>query len=114
MRGCVQRVTRASVTVDRRIGGQIAAGLLVLLGVDAEDTPEDMRLGQDCSAGAGFRFCGLAAAQQRLIDNHNMSSGEYIIPPKGVRSEAMRAAFEGVGYTVYALKDTWACKSEQS
>lgn len=42
MRGCVQRVTRASVTVDRRIEGQIAAGLLVLLGVDAEDTPEDI------------------------------------------------------------------------
>jgi len=38
----VQRVTRASVTVDRRIEGQIAAGLLVLLGVDAEDTPEDI------------------------------------------------------------------------
>ncbi|MDG2207379.1 MAG: D-aminoacyl-tRNA deacylase [Pirellulales bacterium] len=38
----MQRVTRASVTVDRRIEGQIAAGLLVLLGVDAEDTPEDI------------------------------------------------------------------------
>jgi D-tyrosyl-tRNA(Tyr) deacylase len=37
MRAVVQRVSRASVTVSNEIVGQIAAGLLVLLGVSQED-----------------------------------------------------------------------------
>ena len=37
MRALVQRVTRASVTVDRRTVAEIGAGLLVLLGVSRED-----------------------------------------------------------------------------
>ena len=39
MRAVVQRVSRASVTVEGRITGEIGAGLLVLLGVGREDTP---------------------------------------------------------------------------
>jgi D-tyrosyl-tRNA(Tyr) deacylase len=38
MRAVVQRVSRAKVTVDGRIGGEIAAGLMILLGVGREDT----------------------------------------------------------------------------
>ena len=38
MRAVVQRVTRASVTVDGEITGEIGAGLLVLLGVAPDDT----------------------------------------------------------------------------
>ena len=38
MRALVQRVSRASVTVDESIVGEINAGLLVLLGVGREDT----------------------------------------------------------------------------
>jgi len=34
----VQRVSRARVTVDARVTGEIAAGLMVLLGVGREDT----------------------------------------------------------------------------
>jgi D-tyrosyl-tRNA(Tyr) deacylase len=41
MRAVVQRVTRASVTVDQKIVGSISAGLLVLLGVSADDTHSD-------------------------------------------------------------------------
>src|SRR4051812_38682734 len=41
MRAVVQRVKRASVTVNNEIVGQIASGLLVLLGVSISDTKED-------------------------------------------------------------------------
>jgi D-tyrosyl-tRNA(Tyr) deacylase len=38
MRAVVQRVSRARVTVDSRVTGEIGAGLMVLLGVGREDT----------------------------------------------------------------------------
>ncbi len=38
MRAVIQRVSRASVSVDGKIVGQIAQGLLVLLGVSRTDT----------------------------------------------------------------------------
>jgi D-aminoacyl-tRNA deacylase len=40
VRAVVQRVTSASVTVDGRTVGAIGAGLLVLVGVTHDDTPE--------------------------------------------------------------------------
>ncbi len=41
MRAVLQRVTEASVTVEGEVIGQIAHGLLVLLGVAAHDTEDD-------------------------------------------------------------------------
>lgn len=52
MRVCVQRVTRASVTVEGEIVGEIARGLLVLLGVTIDDTEDDARQLAD-------KICGL-------------------------------------------------------
>jgi D-tyrosyl-tRNA(Tyr) deacylase len=40
LRAVVQRVTRARVTVDSRVAGEIQTGLLILLGVGREDTAE--------------------------------------------------------------------------
>jgi D-tyrosyl-tRNA(Tyr) deacylase len=42
MRAVVQRVTRASVTIDDEIVGEIGNGLVVLLGIAREDTREDV------------------------------------------------------------------------
>jgi D-tyrosyl-tRNA(Tyr) deacylase len=40
MRALVQRVARAAVTVDGAVAGSIGPGLLVLVGVTHDDTPE--------------------------------------------------------------------------
>lgn len=42
MRALVQRVSRASVTVDDRMVAEIGEGLLVLLGIAREDTDADV------------------------------------------------------------------------
>ena len=38
----IQRVTEASVTIEERVSGKIAAGLLVLVGIENEDSREDV------------------------------------------------------------------------
>ncbi len=42
MRAVIQRVTKASVTIDNKIHSQIGNGLLVLLGIEDADTDEDI------------------------------------------------------------------------
>jgi D-tyrosyl-tRNA(Tyr) deacylase len=42
VRAVIQRVSQASVGVDGRTCGAIQAGLLVLLGIEEADTPEDI------------------------------------------------------------------------
>ncbi len=42
MRAVIQRVTKASVTIEEKINGQIGNGLLVLLGIEDADTGEDI------------------------------------------------------------------------
>jgi D-aminoacyl-tRNA deacylase len=41
MRAVVQRVTRASVTIDEEVVGEIGNGLVVLLGIARDDTKDD-------------------------------------------------------------------------
>ncbi len=43
MRAVIQRVSRASVTIEGTIHSQIGWGLLVLLGIEEADTDEDIR-----------------------------------------------------------------------
>jgi D-aminoacyl-tRNA deacylase len=40
VRAVIQRVARASVSVEGRVAGEIGAGLLILLGVSRTDNPE--------------------------------------------------------------------------
>ena len=42
MRAVIQRVSKASVTIDKKIYSQINNGLLVLLGIEDADTAEDI------------------------------------------------------------------------
>jgi len=42
MKAVIQRVTRASVTIDGKVHSQISIGLLVLLGIEDEDNDEDI------------------------------------------------------------------------
>ena len=42
MRAVIQRVSKASVTIDNKIYSQISNGLLVLLGIEDADTAEDI------------------------------------------------------------------------
>ncbi len=42
MRACIQRVTRAQVSVDERVIGNIGEGLVVLLGVARQDSQADV------------------------------------------------------------------------
>ena len=42
MRAVIQRVTKASVTIEGKINGQIENGLLVLMGIEDADTNEDI------------------------------------------------------------------------
>jgi D-tyrosyl-tRNA(Tyr) deacylase len=42
MRAVIQRVTKASVTIDEKIHSAINGGLLVLLGIEDADTAEDV------------------------------------------------------------------------
>jgi len=43
MRAVIQRVKSASVTVEQQIVGKIAAGMLILLGVEDSDSLEDIQ-----------------------------------------------------------------------
>ena len=43
MRAIIQRVSKASVTIDGSITGSIKTGLLVLLGIEDADTDEDIQ-----------------------------------------------------------------------
>jgi D-tyrosyl-tRNA(Tyr) deacylase len=73
MRAVVQRVSRAKVTVNGEITGEIGLGLLVLLGVGAGDTRADanylaekitgLRIFEDAGGPTGMKKMNLSVAE---------------------------------------------------
>ena len=43
MRAVIQRVTSASVTIENKISAEIQSGLLIFVGIEATDSPEDIQ-----------------------------------------------------------------------
>jgi D-tyrosyl-tRNA(Tyr) deacylase len=64
MRACVQRVSQARVEVAGEVTGQIELGLLVLLGVAADDSEDDAR--QMAAKIAGLRVFDDAEGKMNL------------------------------------------------
>lgn len=85
MRALVQRVTRASVTVERRGVATIGIGMLVLLGVTHLDTEADARW----LAGKvlGLRIFGDAAGRMNL-DLRDVGGGVLVVPQFTLYGEA--------------------------
>ena len=51
MKAIIQRVSRASVTVDNAVAGEVAQGFLILLGVEQDDDETEARVLADKIAG---------------------------------------------------------------
>ena len=75
MRTVIQRVTRASVTIDNRVVGSINRGLVVLVGVTHEDTKRDAE--QLAQKVAGLRVFDDAEGKMNLSVND--VGGELLI-----------------------------------
>ena len=98
MRILIQRVKSASVTIGGQLRSQIGAGLLVLLGVGADDTDEDV----EYLAGKLVRL--------RIFDDAQGVGGQVLVVSqftllastrKGNRPSYIKAAPEAVSHPMY-------------
>jgi len=115
MRALVQRVSKASVSVDGQIVGAIGAGLLVLLGVRAGDTEKqarwlahkvaNLRIFPD--AGGKMNLSALATGGQILIVSQFTLYGETKrgFRPSFAHAAAPEVAEPLVEHFVQAVRD---------
>ncbi|MFA1644631.1 MAG: D-aminoacyl-tRNA deacylase, partial [Enterobacteriaceae bacterium] len=61
----IQRVTRASVTVEDEVTGEIGPGLLVLLGVEKDD--DEQKANRLCERVLGYRIFSDADGKMNLV-----------------------------------------------
>ena len=71
MRAVIQRVSRAKVTVEGSVTGEISHGLMILLGVGREDTP-----------GVAAAFAE-KAANLRIFEDENEKMNRSLLDVKG-------------------------------
>lgn len=71
----IQRVTRASVTVDNAIVGEIAGGLLVLLGVEQGD--DERKAARLCERVLGYRI--FSDEQGKMNLNVQQTGGSVLV-----------------------------------
>ena len=74
MRVIIQRVSTASVTIDGDMTASIGAGFMILLGIETEDTPDDVEW--LCSKIAQLR---VFADEQGLMNKDIMAAGGDIL-----------------------------------
>lgn len=68
----IQRVTRASVTVEGEVTGEIGPGLLVLLGVEKEDN--EQKANRLCERVLGYRIFSDEQGKMNLNVQHGRKS----------------------------------------
>lgn len=102
----IQRVTEASVTIEGHVHGQIATGFLVLLGIAANDTREDV----DWLAGkiAGLRIFSDSEGKMNLsladVDGNILLVSQFTLhasTKKGNRPSFTEAAPPAVAVPLY-------------
>ena len=71
MRAVIQRVSQASVTIENKIKSEIGVGLLFLIGVEDEDTQEDVNW-----------LCG-KIANLRIFNDENGVMNESLLAVEG-------------------------------
>ena len=97
MRAVVQRVLEASVTIEGRITGKIDKGLMVLVGIKADDTPKDIEY--IINKISGLRIFGDEAGKMNLSVQD--IGGKLLIVPNftlyGNVIKGMRPSFTASG-----------------
>ncbi len=71
MKAVIQRVSKASVTVDAEILAVISSGMLILLGIEDEDTAEDIK------------WLSNKIANLRIFSDHNDVMNRSLIETQG-------------------------------
>ena len=106
MRLLIQRVRRASVTIDGTLHSSIGAGLLLLVGIEEADTQEDI----DYLAGKASRLRVFDDEAGVMNLDVRQTAGELLVVSqftlhastrKGNRPSYIKAAPEAVSYPMY-------------
>ncbi|MTC56373.1 D-tyrosyl-tRNA(Tyr) deacylase [Providencia rustigianii] len=91
----IQRVTHASVVVDKKTVGQIGSGLLVLLGVEKDD--DEQKAKRLCEKVLGYRIFGDEQGKMNL--NVKQAGGSLLVVSQftlaAETNKGMRPSFSG-------------------
>lgn len=106
MRAVIQRVTEASVTIGGKINGQIQHGLMILLGIEPADGPEDISWLSAKIAGLRIFNDGEGVMNRSVVD---IDGGILVISQftlfastrKGNRPSYIRAARPEIAIPLY-------------
>ena len=106
MRLLIQRVARASVTIDGEVRSQIGRGLLVLVGIEEADTREDIEwlAGKLCRLRIFDDAEGVMNLDVKQIEGEVMVVSQFTLhasTKKGNRPSYFRAAGEAISRPMY-------------
>ena len=106
MRLLIQRVQKASVTIDGEVRSQIGRGLLVLVGIEEADTREDIEwlAGKLCRLRIFDDAEGVMSLDVRQVEGEVMVVSQFTLhasTKKGNRPSYFRAAGEAISRPMY-------------